>query len=501
MASEAKNTEQNPPTETADSHEPIFKPLSADVDVDNVQRVESLCVNCFDQGITSLLLTKIPYFKNVILMSFECEHCGYRTNELQPASEIQAKGCRYRLDVDHKDKEAIHMDLNRQVIKGEWATIYLPDIDFEMGNSSKRGDVITVEGLLMNAADNMEAGQAERREQQPEIAEKLQAIIDRLKRMALGEESFGFILDDITGNSYLENPYAPAADHRVVKSFYTRNKAQNEELDLPEEEAVDIPATASMTYRDKLRYGNGCQIEKKATYFEDVADSAVVLPCQCHECNAACETRMCLTDIPFFKEVIIMVTQCDNCGYKNSEVKPGGGVPDKGCKYTLQVKHADDLLRDVLKTDTAGCTIPELELQLDHGTLGGKYTTVEGLMKDMKNQLETSAVFQSGDSSDEKQRTRMTEFLAKFDELLSGSTPFTFIIDDPMGNCFISSEGDPANDACLTIEHYTRSYEQNEELGLNDINVDNYLPEDQQAVANGENAKEADKEQPAEAST
>jgi len=414
-------------------------------------------------------------------------------NEQQESCVVfKTKGCRYRLDVDHKDKETTRMDLKRQITKGEWATIYLPDIDFEMDNSSKRAEVITVEGLLTSVAAIMEN---QKRSGSPSPnPETMQAIdiIERIKRMASGEESFSLILDDITGTSQLENPHAPNADQRVIKSFYSRNKTQNEALNLPEEEeAGDIPATASMTYRDKLRYGNGFQSDKKTTSFEDQVDGAVIMPCMCHVCFADCETRMCPTDIPFFKEVIIMVTQCDHCGYRDTEVKPGGGVPDKGCKYTLQAKHADDLLRSVLKTDTAGCTIPELELELTHGTLGGKYTTVEGLMKDMKHQIATSVVFQSDAFTDEKQRTRMSEFLAKFDDLLSGSTPFTFILDDPMGNCFISSadEGDPGQDACLTIEHYTRSYEQNEELGLNDINVDHYLPEEDQqlqALANGD---------------
>ena len=43
------------------------------------------------------------------------------------------------------------------------------------------------------------------------------------------------------------------------------------------------------------------------------------------------------TYIPFFKEVIIMSNACDVCGYRNSEVKPGGGFSDMGRDITLQV--------------------------------------------------------------------------------------------------------------------------------------------------------------------
>jgi zinc finger protein len=40
----------------------------------------------------------------------------------------------------------------------------------------------------------------------------------------------------------------------------------------------------------------------------------------------------------------------------------------------------EDLKRDLFKSETAGISIPELELELAHGTLGGVYTTVEGVL-------------------------------------------------------------------------------------------------------------------------
>jgi len=53
-----------------------------------VEEIESMCINCEEnvpllpqssidgQGITRLLLTKIPFFREVIIMSFSCPHCG-----------------------------------------------------------------------------------------------------------------------------------------------------------------------------------------------------------------------------------------------------------------------------------------------------------------------------------------------------------------------------------------------------------------------------------------
>ena len=40
-----------------------------------------------------------------------------------------------------------------------------------------------------------------------------------------------------------------------------------------------------------------------------------------------------------------------------------------------------DLKRDLFKSETAGLAIPEIELELACGTLGGVYTTVEGILE------------------------------------------------------------------------------------------------------------------------
>jgi len=38
------------------------------------------------------------------------------------------------------------------------------------------------------------------------------------------------------------------------------------------------------------------------------------------------------------------------------------------------------LRRDVFKSESARLLIPEIDLELEYGTLGGRYTTVEGLI-------------------------------------------------------------------------------------------------------------------------
>lgn len=48
---------------------------------------------------TRLLLTKIPFFREIIVSSFSCEHCGWSNTEIQSAGRIQDQGVRYTLAV------------------------------------------------------------------------------------------------------------------------------------------------------------------------------------------------------------------------------------------------------------------------------------------------------------------------------------------------------------------------------------------------------------------
>ncbi len=64
---------------------------------------------------------------------------------------------------------------------------------------------------------------------------------------------------------------------------------------------------------------------------------AVIFDSICTVCHKMGEQRMCTTCIPYFKEIIVMAFSCNNCGYKDSEAKVGGGYTEKGKKITLKV--------------------------------------------------------------------------------------------------------------------------------------------------------------------
>jgi hypothetical protein len=85
--------------------------------------------------------------------------------------------------------------------------------------------------------------------------------------------------------------------------------------------------------------------EQGEEHIELGRDEAIHIPGECPNCSFPGVTLTALTDIPHFKEVIIMAFTCSQCGYKNSEVKGGGAVPTFGTEVTLRVTSEADLKR------------------------------------------------------------------------------------------------------------------------------------------------------------
>jgi zinc finger protein len=69
-------------------------------------------------------------------------------------------------------------------------------------------------------------------------------------------------------------------------------------------------------------------------------------------------------------------------------------------------------------------TIPEIDLELTHGTLGGRFTTVEGILDQVYGEL-SDKVFASGDSSIEVDKMKFETFLSELKAVSSYSLPHT----------------------------------------------------------------------------
>lgn len=168
-----------------------------------------------------------------------------------------------------------------------------------------------------------------------------------------------------------------------------------------------------------------------------------------------------------------MATLCEYCGHRTNEVKSGSGVEEQGVKIEVTITGKEDFDRDLLKSETCDMEIPELELEVGPNTLGGRFTTVEGIIAAMKEQLSTSTAF-TGDTSDSEIVKRMEAFIVQLEEVLNGQRKVTLILNDPAGNSYVQSLSDDGPDDRLKITKYDRSFEQNDDLGLNDMKVDDY---------------------------
>lgn len=211
------------PASATAQQEPIFKDINAEQTVELVE-IESACMNCFKTGVTRLLPTKIPFFREVVLMSFKCDHCGHTNNEMQSASEIQKNGVRIELKVQ---KES---DLNRRVVRSDNSSISIPEVELEIPVQSQKGEVTTIEGIIERTISGLSQDQEKRRIDHPAEAESIDAYIDRLRHLKLVKTPFTVLLEDISGNSFIENPLAPASDPQLKTSHFTRTTAQNEQL-------------------------------------------------------------------------------------------------------------------------------------------------------------------------------------------------------------------------------------------------------------------------------
>lgn len=88
--------ESNSNIKVNENPETIYIDINSD---SPVSEIESLCMNCHSNGITRILLTKIPFFKEIILMAFSCPECGYKNSEVQPGQCLADQGMRVEVSV------------------------------------------------------------------------------------------------------------------------------------------------------------------------------------------------------------------------------------------------------------------------------------------------------------------------------------------------------------------------------------------------------------------
>ena len=297
------------------------------------------CQNCHESIANAILLpTKIPMFKEIIVMSLHCEKCSYRDSSVTFGGEIQPQGETITLKMKRVS------DLDRFVVKAESATITIPELQLEIPPRTQMGSVCAIEGILQKIVEDLDGQQRDRLRSGDvdnfyrcrNVIEQIQQLLDRPSHSPKGLHSdnknldplfepsqrFTFIINDPAGNSYLENPFVPDIDPQMNRIYYNRTSTQDLALGLKSSrESIETEE-----YEDKSRLHKSererthSSRSKKTCHVTDVSrvESAcgenidnqeigrqepIVFPSTCAACDADAKTTMCLTKIPLFKEV------------------------------------------------------------------------------------------------------------------------------------------------------------------------------------------------------
>jgi len=415
-------------------------------------------------------------------MSFHCPHCNFKNSEVQPAGEIQQRGHKYTFKADRKE------DLNRQLVKSDTCVFRVEDVDLEIPPG--RGQLTNVEGILSMVATDLAEAQEDRKDVAPAMYERIEEIISALKEMASGAQlPLTITVDDPAGNSWIE-PSTSDKSGKYTRNDYNRTPAQNEALGLgtAEEEELAGDAKIRPEYHAEQMYPempsqSDTQLDQDAptndkTDEEIIENQVYSFPASCPGCMKPCATNMKMVQIPHFKQVVLMSTACEHCGYRSNEVKTGGEIPEKGRKITVKVENSEDLSRDILKSEACALSCPELDLSVEPGTLGGRFTTIEGLLTQVRDDLRAN-IFgtddnSGGDSMMSTDREKWELFFQRLDKAILGEVKFTVILEDPLASSYVQSFTAPEPDSQITAEDYERTHEEEENLGLNDIKVEGY---------------------------
>lgn len=305
----------------ADDEEPTATTSNDDRDPDApLDTIPSLCMKCHSDGTTRLLLTSIPYFRELILMSFACPNpdCGWTNNEIQSAAEILESGTKWVVRIQGGEGQAAEeeerqTDLNRQIVRSAFCYVEIPELELTLPPTGK-GTVTTVEGLLRDVSADLEVMQPVRRVQAPEAYEKIEGIVRRISgilgerqeggeevgdgegRRAVfasssqGGEPFTIKLDDPSGNSFLEFVGSVTSDKKWEMKTYKRTLEQNVELGLISEEEAQAE-------KEKEEKVNG----------EITDDEIFVFKGVCSSCGHPIDNLMKKVNIPHFKVTSLLV--------------------------------------------------------------------------------------------------------------------------------------------------------------------------------------------------
>ncbi|KAI6125364.1 zf-ZPR1-domain-containing protein [Pisolithus croceorrhizus] len=329
------------------------------------------------------------------MMSCRWGYCSATSNEVQSACAIRDEGVLYTL----KLKVLHRAGLDRQIVRSAACTGLLRDIAADLTSDQPVRRILDeapyteiqqdIDGIkeILGDEEEVEDEAGEARQGSSATGKNKEDPVKKVITIQLG---------DLSGNSF--------AEFLGGISAYARNLEQNHVLGLL---SLEEPSTEH----------KGTSEEKTEADSEGARDTNEEI----YECAGVCSrcvhpllTRMKEVSIPYFKDTLIMSTNCEHCGYRGNEVK---------LRITLRTENRDDLSRDILKSEMCGLTIPEIDLTLQPGTPCGRFTTIEGILEQVYEEL-SEKVYTTWDSS-----TMMDENRQKVSRLLEAVKRESIYVD------------------------------------------------------------------------
>ncbi|MHC1637463.1 MAG: ZPR1 zinc finger domain-containing protein [Candidatus Nezhaarchaeales archaeon] len=143
-------------------------------------------------------------------------------------------------------------------------------------------------------------------------------------------------------------------------------------------------------------------------------------------------------ELPNFGNVYLFSANCQNCGYKHTDVMEITPHQDPS-RFTIKVEKPEDLNHIVVRSSYASIKMPELGITITPGPYAqGVVTTIEGFLHRAREIVE----FLFSSELNERQKRRCLQILKKVNAAIEGKETFTFIIEDPSGlSIIVPKEG------------------------------------------------------------
>ncbi|MHA1230051.1 MAG: ZPR1 zinc finger domain-containing protein [Candidatus Helarchaeota archaeon] len=170
------------------------------------------------------------------------------------------------------------------------------------------------------------------------------------------------------------------------------------------------------------------------TSFND--DIGKMFKIDCPVCNSKDVSSITkIVEVPFYGKLLLLTFLCNKCGYKTSEIFNLEERQPR--RYILRCETEQDLKAKVIKSGSCTIRIPELEIDIEPGPSSEGYiTNVEGILR----RIEPVLLILKHNYSNLEELNKIKEKIKILNKLIEGLSPFTIIIEDPLGTSSIVYE-------------------------------------------------------------